>query len=244
MNAPRLVTKVASGVAAAALAAVVGFSVPAYANVYSFSTPPGATSFDGLALDATATFTTGLGNIELVLTNNQATFSASQLLSDVSFTASGVTAAGFSLTPTSASYINLTGCGATPCLATRVGAGPQNLPWTLTNTGGSNYHFTGLGNPGATGLIIGPAAVANSSINGATHQPYIDGTATFNLALAGVTSDTVISNVSFSFGTNEETRIGIPIPAAVWLFGSGLLGLIGIARRRQAGIATASPLAA
>lgn len=27
---------------------------------------------------------------------------------------------------------------------------------------------------------------------------------------------------------------GVPVPAAVWLFGSGLLGLIGIARRRRA----------
>jgi hypothetical protein len=26
----------------------------------------------------------------------------------------------------------------------------------------------------------------------------------------------------------------VPIPAAVWLFGSGLLGLIGIARRKKA----------
>ncbi|MGB5717515.1 MAG: VPLPA-CTERM sorting domain-containing protein [Gammaproteobacteria bacterium] len=26
----------------------------------------------------------------------------------------------------------------------------------------------------------------------------------------------------------------VPLPAAVWLFGSGLLGLIGIARRRSA----------
>ena len=26
----------------------------------------------------------------------------------------------------------------------------------------------------------------------------------------------------------------IPVPAAVWLFGSGLLGLIGIARRKKA----------
>jgi hypothetical protein len=26
----------------------------------------------------------------------------------------------------------------------------------------------------------------------------------------------------------------IPVPAAVWLFGSGLLGLIGVARRRKA----------
>jgi len=30
-----------------------------------------------------------------------------------------------------------------------------------------------------------------------------------------------------------ETTV-IPVPAAVWLFGSGLLGLIGIARRKAA----------
>jgi len=36
----------------------------------------------------------------------------------------------------------------------------------------------------------------------------------------------------------------VPIPVAVWVFGSGPLGLIGIARRRYAGIATASPVAA
>jgi len=36
----------------------------------------------------------------------------------------------------------------------------------------------------------------------------------------------------------------VPIPTAVWLFGPCLLGLIGIARRRYADIATASPVAA
>ena len=36
----------------------------------------------------------------------------------------------------------------------------------------------------------------------------------------------------FTFGTTEIQPV--PIPAAVWLFGSGLLGLIGVARRKQA----------
>jgi len=35
-------------------------------------------------------------------------------------------------------------------------------------------------------------------------------------------------------GYNFTSVTLIPLPAAVWLFGSGLLGLIGIARRRKA----------
>ncbi|MCW8923409.1 MAG: VPLPA-CTERM sorting domain-containing protein [Gammaproteobacteria bacterium] len=34
---------------------------------------------------------------------------------------------------------------------------------------------------------------------------------------------------NFSFDTNP-----VPVPAAVWLFGSGLLGLVGVARRKKA----------
>lgn len=32
---------------------------------------------------------------------------------------------------------------------------------------------------------------------------------------------------------NFETAAVVPVPAAVWLFGSGLLGLVGVARRKQ-----------
>jgi hypothetical protein len=41
-----------------------------------------------------------------------------------------------------------------------------------------------------------------------------------------------ISGFVDTFG--EATAV-IPVPAAVWLFGSGLLGLVGAARRKQAG---------
>ena len=35
------------------------------------------------------------------------------------------------------------------------------------------------------------------------------------------------------FTTNFEVT-PVPVPAAVWLFGSGLLGLIGVAKRKKA----------
>ena len=36
-----------------------------------------------------------------------------------------------------------------------------------------------------------------------------------------------------SIGIDNFTIDSVPLPAAVWLFGSGLLGLIGIARRKK-----------
>lgn len=54
----------------------------------------------------------------------------------------------------------------------------------------------------------------------------IDPTATrLKIVLLGVNSDSVIG----------YDNVGVvPIPAAAWLFGSGLLGLIGVARRKKA----------
>src|SRR5438445_209218 len=139
MKGRALLKHMGTALAGTALAALVAFALPASANIYNFSTPSGALSFDGKPLDATAQFTTSAGQIQLILTNLQATSVASQLLSDISFTASGV---------------------------------------------------------------------------------------------------------AFSFATAEETSGPVPMPAAVCLFGSGLLGLLGIARRRQPGIVTASPVSA
>ena len=49
---------------------------------------------------------------------------------------------------------------------------------------------------------------------------------------ADVSSSTMLGQYGIEVRMTEMPEI--PIPAAVWLFGSGLLGLIGIARRRKA----------
>lgn len=62
----------------------------------------------------------------------------------------------------------------------------------------------------------------------------------------GVTSDLTIRSIHFGLINGDTTIDGafaidnltigasaIPVPAAIWLFGSGLIGLIGIARRKK-----------
>jgi hypothetical protein len=219
-----------STAAATVLAVVVGTS-PAFANFQQFFTPPGSTA-GGLPVNAEADFTTSAGQITIVLTNLQANpTSIIQAISDLFFSAQGLTTVGAGSFNAAGNYINISD--------TKVvtGAGSNLYNWELTNAAGT-YHLNKLCGAcgGPAGLIIGPGpyTAANGSIAGNTaHNPFADQTATFTLALAGVTADTLISNVVFSFGTETGTNVAVPIPAAIWLFGSGLLGLIGIARRRQ-----------
>ena len=72
---------------------------------------------------------------------------------------------------------------------------------------------------------------------------------TIDLGLTGVTEsyfndlssippgDTqTLAALKFVQGPGDDSAFGavVPVPAAVWLFGSGLLGLIGVARRKKA----------
>ncbi len=43
----------------------------------------------------------------------------------------------------------------------------------------------------------------------------------------------IISYIPMTYNGAVATNSAVPIPAAAWLFGSGLLGLVGIARRKS-----------
>ena len=60
---------------------------------------------------------------------------------------------------------------------------------------------------------------------------------TFTLDYNAIVPDGGFAGVAYQLhlsGTIGEGAPAIPVPAAVWLFGSGLLGLVGVARRRKA----------
>ncbi len=66
------------------------------------------------------------------------------------------------------------------------------------------------------------------AVDGSAGMLALNGKFAFGLADG---EENLISGFVDSFGSAEAV---VPVPAAVWLFGSGLLGLVGIARRKQA----------
>jgi len=88
---------------------------------------------------------------------------------------------------------------------------------------------------------IGPVPVATSSFNNTDQTGF--GTTLGQLSLgtddgiggSPMDNGTVSgSNINFDFTSLTVTNVStIPVPAAAWLFGSGLIGLISVARRRK-----------
>jgi hypothetical protein len=85
-------------------------------------------------------------------------------------------------------------------------------------------------------LPIGPAPMATTTYNTEYHNggAFISG----NDTVGGSPMDNGPFqgfNANFDITSMTVTNINpVPVPAAVWLFGSGLLGLAGVARRRKA----------
>ena len=93
------------------------------------------------------------------------------------------------------------------------------------------------------GTFVDAETMTNFSVFASSSQPLYD-SAFFNhmqiessgtfLGYGRIDSDYY---AEWTFSNNTVTRTAlssVPIPAAVWLFGSGLLGLVGVARRKKA----------
>jgi hypothetical protein len=116
------------------------------------------------------------------------------------------------------------------------------VTWINSNCLSGNTCASGWGDSSPLGTTSGGKGAPNSWISanfangaalGTASTMYMAGTNGAGLASLGNTYIGGMLDVS-STGVISVTNSAVPVPAAVWLFGSGLLGLLGIGRRRVA----------
>jgi hypothetical protein len=186
--------------ACVAALAVCG-SVSAATFTFEFN---GMTSGTGTSVqvDAQAIFNVTAGHLQITLNNLQViynNYSAGANISDLSFTLSNVTSGG-SLDSSSGLERTVAADGSFTDGST-VATG-----WTYSVSLGT-FLLEGLGQKGAIHTIIGQPnsgdySLANASIKGSVHNPYLFGPVTFDISNAGITADTTVTGAIFSFGTD------------------------------------------
>jgi hypothetical protein len=215
------------------------------ASSITFSTPSGSQA-GGENVSATATFTATTGNLAITLQNAESSIhDAGQVLSGLQF----VLSSGGSATLSSSSGQEVTiANNGTPTLGSVSSTG-----WGFGTTGGSfilcDVCSGGVSfstNPTATpSNTIIPTETSYSSANGSikgngAHNPFLEGTVTFDISDSAITANTTVSSAIFSFSTtagNDVTGIttltSAPEPVSSSLAGAGILALAGFLKLRR-----------
>lgn len=205
----------------AAVAIWVAASSSAYGTVQTFGTGPW--QIGGLPVNAEATFTPGAGTIEVDLTDLLANpISSGQTLSGISFNVTGLSGSA-SLASSSGNVANIGSDGSyTPVAANSIAphwgiAGSVTLS-TIGIVGGQPSDL--IIGPDDQGKLDGSGKYSNANSGLANFNPYVLGTGHFEITAPGVTADSVISGVVFTFGTDAT-----PVPEPTTLI-AGLLLLL------------------
>lgn len=220
-----------------ALALAVVALAGANAQAFTFVTVPTAQDSAGEAVNAKAVFTAGNGTLTIDIYNMLTAAqmkSVGQDISDIFFKLNQGDNSG-TVGLSTANFVTVKNKVGTYAASAATG---DNIGWALHNTAGV-FHLDGLNDaadvPAHTILGGGTADLnysgANNSINNnKPHNPFVLGVGHWVLDINGVTANTKVSDVVFSFGTTPGDNVrSVPEPASMAVLAIGALAL----RRRK-----------